>query len=194
VADSPAAIADPLARQLFDTALLRGTFTLRSGATSDRYFDKYRVTSEPRLLGPIAGRLSDLLDEHAPEAVRIVAPELGAVPLAAALALETGVPYAIVRGKSKDYGTANRIEGPTESGELAVLVEDVVTSGGAALEALQVARDAGLEIRHALCVLDRDGGGREALAGAGVQLHPLLTAADLDAAFDAGLGTEQPAS
>lgn len=193
MADPVATIEDPLARRLFDTALLRGTFTLRSGATSDRYFDKYRVTSEPRLLGPIAGRLADLLHDHATESTRIVAPELGAVPLAAALALDTGIPYAIVRGKSKDYGTANRIEGPIEPGERAVLVEDVVTSGGAALEALQVARDAGLEITHALCVLDRDGGGREALAAAGVELHALLTSADLDAAFDAGLGSEQPA-
>jgi orotate phosphoribosyltransferase len=193
VADPAAALADPLARRLFDTALLRGTFTLRSGATSDRYFDKYRVMAEPRLLGPIAGRLADLVAAHTPDATRIIAPELGAVPLATALALDSGIPYAIVRGASKSYGTANRIEGPTESGELAVLVEDVVTSGGAALEALQVARDAGLEVTHALCVLDRDGGGREALAAAGVELHALLSSADLDAAFEAGLGQEQEA-
>jgi orotate phosphoribosyltransferase len=186
------ALADPLARQLFQSALLRGSFTLRSGAVSDRYFDKYRATCEPRLLGPIAGRLADMLHGASDDApARIVAPELGAVPLAAALALETGLPYAIVRGTSKSYGTANQIEGPVEAGERAMLVEDVVTSGGAALEAVAVARDAGLVIEHALCVLDRDGGGREALAEAGVELHAMLTAADLDAAFEAGLGMEQ---
>lgn len=184
-------LADPLARRLFDQALLRGTFTLRSGAVTDRYFDKYRVTCEPRLLGPIAGRLADLAAEHAPDATRIVAPELGAVPLAAAMALESGLPYAIVRGTSKSYGTANRIEGPVQAEELAVLVEDVVTSGGAALDALQVARNAGLVVTHALCVLDRDGGGREALADAGVELVALLSAADLDAAFESGLGSSQ---
>ncbi|MCW2921198.1 MAG: orotate phosphoribosyltransferase [Thermoleophilia bacterium] len=190
-ATSPA--VDPLVVSLFDRALLRGEFTLRSGATSDRYFDKYRVTCDPALLGPVATRLAATLAQVAPDAVRIAGPELGAVPLAAALALETGLPFAIVRGAAKAYGTANRIEGPIATGERAVLVEDVVTSGGAAIDALEVLRDAGIVVTHALCVLDRDGGGREALAAAGVQLHALLDAADLDAAFDAGLGTEVPA-
>jgi orotate phosphoribosyltransferase len=187
----PAALVDPLARQLFDTALLRGTFTLRSGATSDRYFDKYRVTSEPRLLGPIAGRMGDIVGEVEPDAKRIVAPELGAVPLAVALSLDTGLPYAIVRGSGKEYGTSNRIEGPLEPDDVVVLLEDVVTSGGAVIEALQVARAAGMVVNHVICVLDRDGGGREALAELDVELHALLTVADLDAAFEAGLGQEQ---
>ena len=190
VTDASTPVVDPLFRTLFDRALLRGEFTLRSGATSDRYFDKYRVTCDPELLGPVAMRLAATQSQVAPGAVRIVGPELGAVPLAAALALETGLPFAIVRGTAKSYGTGNRIEGPTVAGELAVLVEDVVTSGGAALDALQVLRDAGIVVTHALCVLDRDGGGREALADAGVELHALLDAAALDAAFDAGLGTE----
>ncbi len=185
-----APVVDPLFRSLFDRALLRGEFTLRSGATSDRYFDKYRVTCDPELLGPVATRLAAIRSAVAADTVRIVGPELGAVPLAAALALESGLPFAIVRGSAKSYGTANRLEGPIVAGEHAVLVEDVVTSGGAALDALQVLRDAGIVITHALCVLDRDGGGREALAAAGVELHALLDAAALDAAFDAGLGTE----
>ena len=191
MADASPALVDPLARQLFDTALLRGTFTLRSGATSDRYFDKYRVTSEPRLLGPIAGRMGDIAGEVEPDAKRIMAPELGAVPLAVALSLDTGLPYAIVRGSGKSYGTANRIEGPIELDELVVMLEDVVTSGGAVIEAVHSARDAGVRVDHVICVLDRDGGGREALAKIGVELHALLTVADLDAAFDAGLGQEQ---
>lgn len=192
-ATAPGATAsteDPFLRSLFDRALLRGEFTLRSGATSDRYFDKYRVTCDPQLLGPVAARLGDVMRRVVPDAVRIIAPALGAVPLAAALALESELPFAIVRGEAKDYGTSNRIEGETVAAELTVLVEDVVTSGGAALDALQVARDAGLIVTHALCVLDRDGGGREALAAAGVKLHALLDAADLDAAVEAGLGRE----
>jgi orotate phosphoribosyltransferase len=194
-ADAAAGVTDdPFLRTMFDRALLRGEFTLRSGATSDRYFDKYRVTCDPELLGPVADRLTELVARVAPDAVRIVAPELGAVPLAAALALRSDLPFAIVRSTAKAYGTANRIEGPVTPGEHVVLVEDVVTSGGAALDALQVARDAGLVVEHALCVLDRDGGGREALDAAGVQLHALLDAAALDAAFDAGLGAQVVAS
>jgi orotate phosphoribosyltransferase len=188
VRDAPEVALDEFASTLLDRAVLRGTFTLRSGDTSDRYFDKYRVTCEPTLLGPVAVRLARLLRDVEPTAARIVAPALGAVPLATAVALEQELPFVIVRVESKGYGTANRIEGPCVPGEVAVLLEDVVTSGGAALDALQVARDAGLVVRHALCVLDRDGGGREALAAEGVMLHALLGAADLDAAFDSGLG------
>ncbi len=185
-----AATVDEFARAVFDRALLRGTFTLRSGATSDRYFDKFRISCDPLLLSQVAQRLRDLRADVAPGTSRIVAPALGAVPLAAALSLESMVPYVIVRPEAKGYGTTRRIEGPLAEGERALLVEDVVTSGGAALDALAAAREAGLEVTDALCVLDRDGGGREALAEAGVQLHALLDSAVLDAAFDAGLGSE----
>ena len=182
--------AASIAHAVFQRALLRGEFTLRSGATSDRYFDKYRVTSDPVLLRAVGVGLADRMRALDEAPSRIVAPALGAVPLAVAMALDSGVPYAIVRDAAKSHGTSNRIEGPVTPGERAVLVEDVVTSGGAAIDALHVARDAGLEVTDALCVLDRDGGGREALAALGVTLHALLDASDLDAAFDAGLGSE----
>lgn len=177
-----------LRRRLLDAALLRGSFTLRSGATSDRYFDKYRVTCEPALLGAVGRELAEMLRGHDVDARRILAPAIGAVPLATALALECGLPFAIVRDAAKGYGTANRIEGQVVEGERAVLVEDVVTSGGAAVEAVEAGRAAGLEIGTALCLLDRDGGGREALAQLGVTLVSLLDVAQLDAAFDAGAG------
>ncbi|MCZ4496724.1 MAG: orotate phosphoribosyltransferase [Thermoleophilia bacterium] len=188
--DRQSASLHPAGRRLFERALLRGTFTLRSGQTSDRYFDKYRVSCDPVLLALVADELATLVAEHAPEARRIVAPALGAVPLAAALALRTGLPFAIVRETGKEYGTANRIEGPVEPGETALLIEDVVTSGGAALDALAVAREAGLVVTHTFCVLDRDSGGREALADADAPLIALLGVDDLDAAFDAGVGID----
>ncbi|MBC7460581.1 MAG: orotate phosphoribosyltransferase [Thermoleophilia bacterium] len=181
-----------IANTLFERALLRGTFTLRSGATSDRYFDKYRVTCDPELLAPVTEGLAVLLADaaFAMPIERIVAPALGAVPLAAALSLASGVPFVIVRVDAKEHGTASRIEGTLYEGERALLLEDVVTSGGAALEALEVARAAGLIIEHAACVLDRDGGGAEALAAAGAPVRPLLHIRDLTAAFAAGIGTE----
>lgn len=178
------------ADELFARALLRGSFRLRSGATSDRYFDKYRVTCDPALLAPVVEALDAELREVASDASCIVAPELGAVPLAAPLSLLAGIPFVIVRGAAKSYATGTRIEGTVPTGATAVLLEDVVTSGGAALDALEVARDAGLHVSRALCVLDRGGGGRAALARHGVELHALLDAQDLDDAFAAGLGTE----
>ncbi len=178
----------PLAIELCEAALLRGTFTLRSGRVSDRYFDKYRVSCHPRLLGSIARALAATISDASFDC--IVAPALGAVPIAAALGLETQLPFVIVRSESKSYGTARQLEGNVQAGWTAVLLEDVVTSGGAALEALQVARDAGLVVTRTVCVVDRDGGGAEQLAAAGAPLRSLMNAVDLDTAFDLGLGHE----
>ena len=79
-----------------------------------------------------------------------------------------------MRGEAKEYGTANRIEGPFEPGERVCLVEDVVTSGGAAGEAVEALREAGLEVRKAVCVVDREEGGVDALARRAVRLRPLF--------------------
>ena len=99
--------------------------------------------------------------------------------LAAAASLASGLPFVIIRDEAKEYGTANRIEGFFEPGELVCLIEDVVTSGGALLGAVEAVREAGLEARNAVCVVDREEGGAEALAAAGVRLRPLFLASDL---------------
>jgi orotate phosphoribosyltransferase len=175
-----AGITSQLADRLRDAALLRGTFTLRSGRTSNVYFDKYRATCNPALLDEIGNGLAALFREHTADAQLIVAPELGAVPLAAALALQLQIPFAIVRGAQKTYGSAQQIEGaPIEQGTRAVLIEDVVTSGGAALEALELARAAGATIDTCFCLLDRNEGGAASLAAHDVTLVPLVTMRDL---------------
>ena len=104
---------------------------------------------------------------------------LGAVALAASGAMASGLPFIIVRGETKGYGTGNRIEGPYEPGELVCLVEDVVTSGGALCEAVEAVREAGLVVRRAVCVVDREEGGADALARVGVRLDPLYRASEL---------------
>jgi len=177
-----------LPEQLCKRALLRGTFTLRSGAVSDRYFDKYRVTTDPQLLAPVTSALNTLRGDHAAAATVIVAPALGAVPLATALSLASGLPFVIVRDVVKEHGTSRAIEGKITPGSIAVLVEDVVTSGSAAVAACETATAAGLNVVASLCVLDRDGGGREALAGLGAPLASLMSVDDLNAAFTAGFG------
>ena len=104
---------------------------------------------------------------------------LGGVVLAAAASLVSGLPFLMIRDAAKEYGTANRIEGPFEPGESVCLVEDVVTSGGALLEAVEAAREAGLVVRTAVCVVDREEGGADALARHAVRLRPLFRAGDL---------------
>ena len=85
----------------------------------------------------------------------------------------------IVRKAAKEYGTANRIEGAFEPGEHVCLVEDVVTSGGAAIDAVEALREAGLRVSTAICVVDREEGGVDALARAAVRLRPLFRASEV---------------
>lgn len=175
---------DELGRRLLDAAFLEGDFTLRSGKRSSWYLDKYRFETDPELLRELGERLAAAVTAAEPDAVRLAAPALGAVALAASGSMASGLPFIIVRGETKGYGTANRLEGPYELGELVCLVEDVVTSGGALCEAVEAVREAGLVVRHAVCVVDREEGGADALARVGVRLDALYRASALLAAWE----------
>ena len=110
---------------------------------------------------------------------RLAGPELGAVALAAAASLAGGLPFLIVRKEAKGYGTSNQLEGVYAAGECVCLVEDVVTSGGAAIEAVEALRRAGLQVANAICVVDREEGGVDEFARHAVRLRPLFTASEL---------------
>ena len=162
-----------------EAAYLEGDFVLRSGRRSNYYLDKYRFETRPELLEAIAGRIADLVAEHEPDADRLAGPELGAVALAAAASINSRLPFLIVRKEAKGYGTDNRLEGVFHPGERVCLVEDVVTSGGAAVAAVEALRAAGLECRTAVCVVEREEGGVDELARHGVRLRPLFRASEL---------------
>ena len=164
---------------LREHALLRGDFVLRSGRRSTHYFDKYRFETRPDLLEAIAARVAALVAQHEPQASRLAGPELGAVALAAAVSLASRLPFLIVRKEAKEHGTANRLEGAFQAGERVSLVEDIVTSGGAAVSAVQALREAGLECRTAVCVVDREEGGTDELARHGVRLRALFRGGEL---------------
>jgi len=170
---------EELGDALREAAYLEGDFVLRSGRRSRYYLDKYRFETRPDLLGELGAVIAAAVSEHEPDAARIAAPELGAVVLAAAASLSGGLPFLLVRSKAKEYGTANRIEGVYEEGELVCLLEDVVTSGGAAIETVEALREAGLRVQNAVCVVDREEGGVDAMARHGVRLRPLFTASEL---------------
>jgi orotate phosphoribosyltransferase len=167
---------EELARRVRSHALLEGDFVLRSGRRSSYYLDKYRLETEPALLRELGSRIAAAAAERAPGATRLAGPELGAVALAAAASLASGLPFLIVRKQAKGYGTGNLLEGDFEKGEEICLVEDVVTTGGAAVDAVDALRAAGLACRVAVCVVDREEGGADALARLGVRLVPLLRA------------------
>jgi orotate phosphoribosyltransferase len=157
--------------------VLRGSFQLRSGAQSSYYIDKYLFTTQPDLLRRIAAELAARLPGNVQ---RLAGPVLGAVPLVTALSLHTGLPGLIVRlDPPKDYGTSKRIEGSLQAGDRVVVVEDVVTTAGAALATIQVLREAGADVLGTLVVVDREKGGAEAFAAAGVPYQALFTSTQL---------------
>jgi orotate phosphoribosyltransferase len=170
---------DELKLALREAAYLEGDFVLRSGRRSRYYLDKYRFETRPEILAALGERIAAEVAAHEPDAVRLAGPELGAVALAAAGSLASGLPFVIVRKAAKDYGTGNRLEGAYDEGDLVCLVEDVVTSGGALLDAVAALRAAGLVVKTAVCVVDREEGGADALDGEGVGLQPIFRASEV---------------
>ena len=166
-------------RRSSSTPTSRETSSCAPGRRSRYYLDKYRFETRPDLLQPLGERIAAAVAEHAPDATRLAGPELGAVALAAAASLQSGLPFIIVRKAAKEYGTAKRIEGPYEEGECICLIEDVVTSGGALLDSVEALRAAGLVVHTAVCVVDREEGGADALARHAVRLRPLFRAGEL---------------
>src|ERR687888_533228 len=144
---------------LREDAYLEGDFVLRSGRRSRYYLDKYRFETRPDLLGPLGDQIAQAVRRFEPETQRLAGPELGAVALAAAASLASGLPFLIVRKEAKGYGTGNRLEGVFEEGEHVCLVEDVVTSGGAAVSAIEAVREAGMGGWGAVFVGDWGGRG-----------------------------------
>jgi len=167
-----------LGDRLLKASYLEGDFILRSGRRSRFYLDKYLFETRPDLLRDIADGLAEKLAGYEPFDL-LAGPELGAVALVAALSLASDKPFVIVRKGEKEYGTKKTMEGRAEAGQRVLVVEDVVTSGGAALQAVDKLRDAGLEVVGLLCVVDREEGGRAAFEAAGVRFDPLFTATSL---------------
>jgi orotate phosphoribosyltransferase len=165
-----------LGRRIYDTAHLTGRFVLRSGGTSDEYFDKYLLEADPVLLRAIAEAMAQLV----PPAVDALAGlELGGVPLATELSQLTGLATRFVRKEAKAYGTCRLAEGGDVDGLRLVVVEDVVTSGGQVVMSCADLRERGAEIVRVLCVIDREAGGAAALQAEGLDLRALFTMTEL---------------
>jgi orotate phosphoribosyltransferase len=168
-----------LAAAIYTKSHLVGAFQLRSGRTASEYFDKYRFESDPILLRAVAEQAAD----HIPPGTEVLAGlELGGVPVATALALESGIPVVFVRKTAKPYGTRQLVEGADVAGRRVLVVEDVITSGGQVALSTADLRERGGVIDEALCVVDREEGGAENLAKHGVRMRALFTADELRAA------------
>jgi len=154
-----------------------GHFKLRSGKSSDSYFDKYQFESDPVLLADIAEAMIPIL----PADTEVLAGlEMGGIPIVTMLSHLTGLPAAFIRKKPKEYGTCRYAEGTELAGKRVLLVEDVVSSGGAIVDSAKMLREDGTAVDRAICVIDRETGGLENLAADGIQLTSLFRQSEID--------------
>ncbi len=165
-----------IAELIAQTSVLHGDFTLRSGRKSSYYLDKYLFSTQPEILSG----LGTLFAERIPaETDRLAGAELGGIPLVSSASIATGKPCLFIRNSKKDYGTAKQLEGRLESGDRVVLLEDVATTGGQALEAAEIIREAGGEILKVIATIDREEGARENFEAAGIPFESIFTRTDL---------------
>ncbi|MFO0873964.1 MAG: orotate phosphoribosyltransferase [Phycisphaerales bacterium] len=169
----------PLATRIAEAALLRGTFTLRSGRTSSYYLDKYLFSTRPDVLRELGAMFAARLPK---ETTLLAGAELGGIPLVTATSLASGLPCVFIRNQKKDYGTAKQLEGRIGAVDRVVIVEDVATTGGQALEAAQVIRAAGATVLRIIATIDRLEGARENVERAGIAFDSLFTVRDLGVA------------
>lgn len=149
-----------LARDVGARCRLRGEFSLRSGNVSDEYFDEYLFECDPVLLRRVTDRMSLLLPA---QTALLGGLELGGIPLVTMLSQTTGIPALFVRKRAKDYGTRRLAEGGDPAGKVVVLVEDVITTGGAVVSAARSLRELGASVSTVVCAIDRSGPGERLL-------------------------------
>jgi orotate phosphoribosyltransferase len=171
----------PLIDLIRAKALKFGDFTLASGKKASFYLDTKQVTLDSAGARLVGEGILELLAAHIPRAVGGMS--IGADPITAAvitLAGIRGVPLLgfMVRKEPKGHGTNRYIEGPVQPGDDAVIVEDVVTTGGSSMLAIDRALEFGMTIKRVITIVDRLEGGREAFAARGIKLDSLLTIRD----------------
>jgi orotate phosphoribosyltransferase len=182
------ATASPAIRELVDListrALKRGTFRLASGREASFYLDAKQVVLEARGSMLVGRAILERLKSLGPLPDAVGGMSIGADPITSAVVTMAGVENIplkgfLVRKEPKDHGTKKYVEGPVEPGQRVVIVEDVVTTAGSSLVAIDRARDFGLVVERVVVVIDRLAGGREALAARGIPLESLVTIRDL---------------
>lgn len=164
-----------------EKSLKFGDFTLASGKKAKYYLDCKQVTLDPEGSRLIGEGILDMIADHLPDAVGGMA--IGADPITSAIVTMSAITDRPIRGflvrkEAKGHGTNQFIEGPVQPGERVAIVEDVVTTGGSSLMAIERVEQFGLVVEGVYAIIDRMEGGSEAFAKAGYKLHSLLTIED----------------
>lgn len=155
-------------------AIQFGRFVLTSGAVSDYYIDIKKLSTNPMSLKKIAKAMAEYVEGYD----LLAGMELGAVPLVVALSLETNIPYVIIRKEIKEHGTVKQLEGGEIRNKKILVVEDVTTSGGSVVKAIQILREYQGIVDEVLAVVDRESGAEEKLQTLGVSFIPLLSVSE----------------
>ncbi|CCJ36855.1 orotate phosphoribosyltransferase [Methanoculleus bourgensis MS2] len=167
-------MVNPIATLLLESGAIEfGDFVLASGARSTYYIDIKAATTNPVVLAAIGKTIAEGWEFEMVAGVAV-----GAVPIAVAVSLASGRPYAIIRKEEKDHGKAGTIIGDVDGRDV-LLVEDVTTSGGSALYGLEALRAAGAHVDRVVTVVDREAGAGEALAKKGASLSALVRVSEL---------------
>ncbi|MEJ2733936.1 MAG: orotidine-5'-phosphate decarboxylase [Anaerolineae bacterium] len=173
-------------------AIQFGTFTLASGKTSPVYIDLRLLASHPEALRQVAYAYADLIRRDVgipppPSVLRLAAIPYAALPIGTAVALEMGLPLIYPRKEIKAHGTVRAVEGAFQPGERALVLDDLITTGGSKLAAIGPLEAAGLVVRDVVVLIDREQGGGDELAEAGYRLHAVLRLSEmLDLLVEAG--------
>lgn len=167
-----------LGKTIYETSNIKGEFLLHSGQIANEYFDKYLFEAKPKILAEIADHLSLLIEQDTFDLLAGL--EMGGIPIVTALSLKTGKDALFVRKEAKKYGTCKLAEGGDIEGQRLVIIEDVVTSGGAVIDAVKELRLRGAIVENVYCVIDREGTGRENIEALNLNFYPLFTKSELE--------------
>ncbi len=175
---------DRLRMMVESRALRRGSFRLASGREASYYLDLKQVVLDAAGAMLVGKAILEKLRGRGPMPDAVGGMSIGADPVTSAVVTMAGVEGVamkgfLVRKEPKGHGTKRYVEGPVEPGMKVVIVEDVVTTGGSSLVAIDRAIEFGLVVERVVTVMDRLAGGGEAFAARGIPLDPLLTIRDL---------------
>lgn len=169
---------EQLAADLLTSGCVKfGRFTMKSGIVSPIYLDLRRLVTYPSIMHSAAKMYAHKLGSL--QFDRIAGIPYAALPIATAISLEMNRPLIYPRREAKDYGTKASIEGIYREGETAVVIDDLITTGGSKFEAIEKLTEAGLLVRDVVVLIDRSFDGTKVMADAGYRLHSVVTIHDL---------------